>query len=182
MVESLANARSLQVILTGSEIVAEVRAGRILIDPFDPQQVNPNSYNYRLGTELFEVRSISLGGGFEFCKNPVVLVNGRWCLERGKFYLATTRELIGSETYVTSLIGRSSIGRLGLFVQVSANIGHQGVYHKWTLELRPSISIYLYPGQILGQVSFWSVEGDRMLYKGVYGFSNEALPSTLGLP
>jgi dCTP deaminase len=182
MVQSLAIAGELGVILTGSDIAAEVHAGSIVIEPFNPSQVNPNSYNYRLGTELFEVASIPRRDGFRFRKTEVALVDGRWRLDRNKFYLATTNEIIGSNSYVTSLIGRSSIGRLGLFVQMSANIGHQGACHRWTLELRPSISIYLYPGQTLGQVSFWSVEGDRVPYSGIYGFSDEPLLSTLSVP
>lgn len=40
------------VILTGLFIEEEVVAGHIVIDPFDPAAVNPNSYNYRLGPLL----------------------------------------------------------------------------------------------------------------------------------
>lgn len=43
-------------ILTGHEILREYAAGRITIDPFDPDHLNPNSYNFRLGTELHVYR------------------------------------------------------------------------------------------------------------------------------
>ena len=39
-------------ILTGKEIAKEVLAGRIVIDPFTPSQVQPNSYDFRLGDKL----------------------------------------------------------------------------------------------------------------------------------
>jgi dCTP deaminase len=35
-------------ILTGSEILKEVKKGNIMITPFDDDQINPNSYNYKL--------------------------------------------------------------------------------------------------------------------------------------
>jgi deoxycytidine triphosphate deaminase len=39
-------------ILTGSAIVEEIAQKRIVIEPFNPEQVNPNSYNLRLGSKL----------------------------------------------------------------------------------------------------------------------------------
>jgi hypothetical protein len=50
-------------------------------------------------------------------------------------------EELGSRKYAMSLIGRSSIGRLGLFLQVSANLGHTGSSHCWTLELAQGLSL-----------------------------------------
>ena len=37
-------------ILTGDAIIKAVKKGDIFLSPFDEKQVNPNSYNYRLGT------------------------------------------------------------------------------------------------------------------------------------
>ena len=39
-------------ILSGKEIEKEVRSGNIVINPFSPSQVNPNSYNLTLHNEL----------------------------------------------------------------------------------------------------------------------------------
>ena len=39
-------------ILTGSEIIKEHEKGNIIIEPFFQEQINPNSYNYRLGHKL----------------------------------------------------------------------------------------------------------------------------------
>lgn len=55
-----------------------------------------------------------------------------------------------------SLIGRSSVGRLGLFLQVSADLGHTTSQHQWTLELVAAKPIILYPNMKIGQVTFWN--------------------------
>ncbi|MGW8378034.1 deoxycytidine deaminase [Streptomyces sp. ODS28] len=165
-------------ILTGSAIGQAVQSGDIVIDPFDESRVNPNSYNYRLGSEIHRIdgeRRDGPGGSRE----ALTPVDGRFLLRKGEFYLGHTLERIGSTRYVTSLIGRSSIGRLGLFVQLSADLGHLGAVHRWTLELLPAMDIYVYPGQILGQVSFWEVTGDPLAYEGWYGQHDRPAPSKL---
>lgn len=165
-------------ILTGDAISQAVEDGDIVIDPFDPTQVNPNSYNYRLGSQIYRVRP-GESPDSTISREELVPQQGRHLLEKGNLYLGHTVERLGSHTYVTSLIGRSSIGRLGLFVQLSANLGHCGAIHRWTLELMPTISIYVYPGQIIGQVSFWSIMGEIVPYEGWYGRHHTPMPSKL---
>ncbi|SCG54010.1 dCTP deaminase [Micromonospora halophytica] len=165
-------------ILTGSAITEAVTRGDIVVDPFDEARVNPNSYNYRLGPEIYRVRSGHEDGGGPQ-RERLEPTNGRFLLRKGWFYLGHTLERIGSTRYVTSLIGRSSVGRLGLFVQLSADLGHCGAVHRWTLELLPALDIYVYPGQIIGQVSFWSVTGDVLPYQGWYGQHDHPMPSKL---
>ncbi len=156
-------------ILTGSRIKEEIKKGNITIEPFSPRQINPNSYNYRLGSVLkvFE----------KFDRNKSVFREVKipeegYILEPRKMYLATTKEIIGSSKYAMSLIGRSSMGRYGLFLQCSANLGHTTSKHKWTLEIVAAIPIRLYPGMIIGQVSFWKNYGLIKKYSGQYGFLN----------
>jgi dCTP deaminase len=78
-----------------------------------------------------------------------------------------------------SLIGRSSIGRYGLFLQVSANLGHTTSEHKWTLELVATQKIRLYSEMIIGQVSFWRNFGEIEKYNGKYGFLSHPQESYL---
>ena len=170
-------------ILTGSAIVEAVRQGDISIDPFSPANVNPNSYNYRLGEEILRVVAtppqleppIDRHAAVRF--EPVSKRDGRCLLQKRSLYLGHTLEVIGSKKHITSLIGRSSMGRLGLFVQLSANIGHNGAIHRWTLELFPALDIYVYPGQVIGQVSFWTCEGQVSPYSGWYGQYSRPMPS-----
>lgn len=153
-------------ILTGTEIVKERSQGRICIEPFNDTQVNPNSYNYRLGTHIKKFVTFEQGKSI-FIEESIPAEGV--VLEPGQVYLACTQEVIGSTTYAMSLIGRSSLGRLGLFLQVSANLGHVGSCHQWTLELVASVPIRLYPGMVIGQVSFWVNTGESYSYTGVYG-------------
>lgn len=154
-------------ILTGAKIKEEISCGSIAIEPFSESQINPNSYNYRLGP------TIKIFQKFDENKSifkEVVIPEEGYVLEPGVMYLANTLEVIGSDKYAMSLIGRSSMGRYGLFLQVSANLGHTTSKHKWTLEIVAALPIKLYPGMIIGQVSFWVNYGDVTPYAGRYGF------------
>jgi dCTP deaminase len=89
-------------------------------------------------------------------------------LRPGRIYLGSTLEIIGSDTYVPSLIGRSSLGRLGLFLQITADLGHLGTKHCWTLELKTVQPLIIYAGMRIGQVSFWKPEGLELLQGARY--------------
>lgn len=156
-------------ILTGSKIKEEVKKGDITIDPFSLEQVNPNSYNYRLGSVL---KVFDKFDGTKSIFREIGIPKEGYVLEPGKMYLATTKEVIGSSRYAMSLIGRSSMGRYGLFLQCSANLGHTTSKHRWTLEIVAAMPIRLYPEMIIGQVSFWKNYGSIEKYSGRYGFLN----------
>jgi dCTP deaminase len=163
-------------ILTGDEIRVELQRGTITLDPFDPDQLNPNSYNYRLASAL------------TICTDPVLdpRQSGRWTtvqipdeglvLEPGRLYLGSTVERIGSSRYVTSLIGRSSLGRLGMFLQTSADLGNLGATHCWTLEIKVVQRLRVYADMLAGQVSFWKPRGRVSLYAGLYDTFDCATP------
>lgn len=111
-------------ILTGKEILRQVKQDNITIEPFNSNHINPNSYNYRIGRKILKVdKNISLGQTSQNTSYETIPEEG-YLLEPGQLYLASTHETIGSNRYVTSLIGRSSIGRLGLYLQVSADLGN----------------------------------------------------------
>lgn len=156
-------------ILTGKKIKEEVSLGSIFIEPFSDSQINPNSYNYCLGSaiKIFDY----FDGKKSIFKEMKIPKNG-YILSPGVMYLATTFEIIGSEKYAMSLIGRSSTGRYGLFLQASANLGHTNSKHKWTLEIIAALPIKIYPQMIIGQVSFWENYGTIDPYNGRYGFIN----------
>ena len=156
-------------ILTGSKIKEEIESGNITIEPFSPEQINPNSYNYRIGSIL---KVFDKFDGDKSVFKEVRIPEEGYVLEPRKMYLATTKEIIGSSSYAMSLIGRSSMGRYGLFLQCSANLGHTTSKHKWTLEIVAAIPIKLYPGMTIGQVSFWKNYGSVKKYSGQYGFLN----------
>lgn len=155
-------------ILTGSEIIKQVKKGDIVIKPFNINQINPNSYNYRLGKTLiyFEIKN-----GVKKPKKIKITKKG-FILKPNRMYLASTYETLGSRKYAMSLIGRSSLGRLGLFLQVSSNLGHTGSVHKWTLELVSTKPFKIYPNMIAGQISFWTNRGRITPYDKRYSSFN----------
>ena len=51
------------------------------------------------------------------------------------------------------------MGRLGLFLQITAPLGHLGTYHNWTLELKVVQPLKVYPLMKIGQVTFWKTKG-----------------------
>jgi dCTP deaminase len=169
-------------ILTGSEIVAQIATGSIEIDPFDATAVNPNSYNYRLGNQIKEINAetpIDTRRPFEVDARDIP--GDGIILKPNRHYLSHTLERIGSNKFVPFLIGRSSMGRLGLFLQISADLGNLGVCHRWTLELMCVNPIRIYPGMRIGQVSFWRSAGDAEPYRGRLGQFNEPkLPLDFG--
>ncbi len=158
-------------ILTGPTIAEAVASGDIILSPYNQHDINPNSYNYHLGPTIIDEN----GKTMEIAEDGMIF-------EKGKMYLGSTAEVIGSQRYAMSLIGRSSMGRLGLFLQVSANLGHRGSAHRWTLELYFARSLKLYPGMCVGQVSFWINQGSGQEYIGKYAKENKPFPSLLRMP
>lgn len=152
-------------ILTWNEIVKERTNWNIIISPFSKEQVNPNSYNYRLWEYIKIYKSFDWEKPvFEDMKIPK---NGLK-LNKWFMYLWSTKEIIWSKKYMTSLIWKSSLWRLGLFLQLSANVWHTWTFHNWTLEIYPTKDIIVYPNMIIWQVTFWKNKWELDLYKWEY--------------
>ena len=150
-------------ILTGPAIKTAVQNGRIVLEPFDSTNLNPNSYNYHLGDTLLAVGSNAKR------VRKIKLRSEGYVLNPGHIYLGTTNERIGSDHFVTLLLGRSSIGRLGIFLNVTADLGHIGSRSHWTLELTVVQRVRIYPRMKIGQVSFWMTDHRTThRYKGRY--------------
>jgi len=156
-------------ILTGDQIRKELKRGKIKIDPFNANQVNPNSYNYRLGKKLIDVER----------DKKIVIPEEGFVIRPHTPYLGSTKEQLGSDTYAMSLIGRSSMGRLGLFLQISADLGHTGSSHCWTLELVATQPIRIYPNMQIGQISFWENKGRIEKYSKGYSLHSRPTKSKI---
>lgn len=156
-------------ILTGSEIEKQVSLGKIHISPFLKSHVNPNSYNYRLSPSLLEIVDPIIDPVEMSQLREIEIPEEGYLLHPKRLYLGCTIEEIGSSEYVPTLMGRSSLGRLGLFLQITADLGQLGTCHSWTLELKVVQPLVIYPRMVIGQVSFWKVDGNiESLYSGKY--------------
>lgn len=155
-------------ILTGQQIAAEVTKGRITIDPFNPDNVNPNSYNFRVGHSLRVYRDYLLDPRSCPAIDDIAIPPEGFVLQAHRLYLASTIEVMGSDHYVPTFAARSSVARLGLFINLSASLGDIGYLGQWTLQLFPTINLRVYGGMEIGQIMWWRTLGDISLYRGKY--------------
>jgi dCTP deaminase len=153
-------------ILSRTEIDRRVAGGGITISPYSPAQLNPTSYSYRLGLEISEPGAA--GGAGEAGDAVVEIGAAGMLLQPGRLYLSHTYEVIGSRECVVTLMGRPSIGRLGLFVHISADLGNVGDAHRWTLELACVQPVMIYPRMLIGELTFWETSGELAFYSGPY--------------
>jgi len=167
-------------ILTGPEIIKQVKKGNIIIDNFDEKRVNPNSYNVLLDPKI---KIIPKNTKIDLRKK----VNDRWeyidesgyILKPGNLYLGSTIERAGSDKYITCLEGRSSFARLGICVHETAGFGDIGFTGKWTLEISVRFPTKIYPNIEIAQVYFMKPIGKRMLYTGKYSHQDRPTSSML---
>ncbi len=166
-------------ILSGKEI--KRRLGKeIIIEPFNESQLNPNSYNLRLHNELLVYEDHVLDMKKENKAKKVIIPEDGLILEPGKLYLGRTVEYTKTDKLVPMLEGRSSIGRLGLFIHVTAGFGDVGFSGYWTLEMFCIQPIKIYPGVEVCQIYYHAIEGDYEKYNsGKYQNNTGIQPSLL---
>src|SRR5258706_13836111 len=122
-------------ILTGPEITREWSNGKIVIDPFIHDHVNPNSYNFRLGEVLRIYDEFPLNPKIPNKYSEIRIPSEGFTLQPNQLYLAHTIEVMGSQYYAPTYAARSSVARLGLFINLSASLGDIGFIGQWTIQL-----------------------------------------------
>jgi dCTP deaminase len=155
-------------ILTGPEIIRQHELGAIRIDPFNLDQVNPNSYNFRLGRTVKVYENDLLDPKVKQPTRSIEIPDDGLVLDSQRIYLAHTEEVMGSDQFVPIIHGRSSTARMGLFVHITADLIDIGSYNQWTLQLHAVQPVRILRGMLIGQVTFWCVKGDISLYQGRY--------------
>ncbi len=150
-------------VLSDRDIRAEIEAGRIVIDPFTPDAIQPSSVDLHLDRRFrvfrnsrypyIDVRAdqpeltelVEIGGDDPFILHP------------GEFVLGSTFERVAlPNDLVARLEGKSSLGRLGLLIHSTAGYVDPGWEGNLTLELSnvANLPITLYDGMKIGQISF----------------------------
>ena len=166
-------------ILSGKEIAKKLNK-EIFIDPYQASQLNPNSYNLRLHHELLVYEEEVLDMKKPNKSRQITIPEEGLVLETNKLYLGRTIEYTRTENYVPMLEGRSSIGRLGLFIHVTAGFGDVGFAGFWTLEIFCVQPIRIYAGVEICQIYYHSIEGEYEKYKsGKYQNNQSVQPSLL---
>lgn len=148
-----------------------------LVDPFLPQNLQPASIDVRLGNtfKVFErdhSTAVDMRDPVDITKEVVVPEGGHFTLHPGEFVLGHTIEKVNMpDNMVSRIEGKSSTGRLGLLVHVTAGFIDPGFRGNVTLEmacLHP-LAVMLFPGQLIAQLSFqWMSAPAEKPYRGRY--------------
>ncbi len=148
--------------LSDQDILAEVKAGNITLEPFDKKRLQPATYDIRLGNTFIindahstqaidpvkkiypKTQKVEVKDGDEFVLHPGVSI------------LGYSKEKFGSDHYLIEVNGKSSLARIGLIVHNSASIVNPGHYLNIALELcnLNNVPIVLRPGMEIAQLSF----------------------------
>lgn len=155
-------------ILTGPKIKEEVESGKIIISPFDDNQLNPNSYDFRIGNKVLIYKNRVLDAKKQNETEELIIPEGGLVLQPDRLYLGHTIERVGSTSYVPIVRGKSSTGRIGLFVHITADLIDIGYIGQYTLMMHAVQPVRIYPNMKIGQVTFWCVFGEVALYNGKY--------------
>ena len=151
-------------ILSGKEI--EKKIGQdIFIEPYNSNQINPNSYNLTLHNELITYSSAELDMKQQHDTEKILIPENGLLLQPGKLYLGRTIEYTKTKNLVPMLEGRSSIGRLGMFVHITAGFGDVGFEGFWTLEIFVVQPLKIYPNIEICQIYFHKIEGEFENYQ-----------------
>ncbi len=166
-------------ILSGREIKREIEANNITITPYNPKNINPNSYNLTLAPELMTYDNDILDMKVENTTTNLIIPEEGLLLEPGKLYLGRTNEFTQTDRYVPMLEGRSSTGRLGLFIHVTAGFGDVGFAGYWTLEIFCVQPIRIYPNVEICQIYYHDIKGDYDLYNSGKYQNNKGIQPSL---
>lgn len=147
-------------ILTDSQILAEMKRGSIVIRPFDRKYLGSNSYDVHLGAwlalyndEILDAKVHNRVSHFRIPSEGLILVPS-------KLYLGVTSEYTETHRHVPFLEGKSSIGRLGIDIHATAGKGDIGFCNSWTLEISVRQPVRIYAGMPIGQLIYFEVNGD----------------------
>lgn len=154
-------------ILSDATLRELIGAGHIVLDPYDPDLVQPASVDVRLGTEFRVMRNSRLTHIDPFepqhkLMDTVSVPNGEpFILHPGEFALGHTAEIIGCPDDIVGIVnGKSSLGRLGIQVHATAGFIDPGFKGTVVLELSnvANLPILLRPGMKIAQMVFQKLD------------------------
>jgi dCTP deaminase len=175
-------------ILSDRSIREAVDQGRIAIEPFDPEMIQPSSIDLRIDRyfRVFENHRYPFidpkQDQLDLTKEVETEVEYPFILHPGEFVLGSTLESVRlGNDIVARLEGKSSLGRLGLLIHSTAGFVDPGFQGHLTLELSnvANLPIAIYPNMKIGQLSFYELSspadapygtsGARSKYQGQRG-------------
>lgn len=170
-------------ILSGPAIRDAVARGDIEIDPYEPAHLNPASIDLTLGPKVLVAR------GFYQSEDPNQTYETRqqydWpelqrydersiVLEPGELYIMHTAERVCTRRYVPVLDGKSSVGRIGVQIHITAGYGDPGFDGQYTLEVTSVYRVRVYVGMRFCQMRFHTLAGEPADYQKSGHYVGEA--------
>lgn len=159
-------------ILSDNTIMKMLDEGELTITPLDRKQIQPASVDIRLGSTFSVVEDTSSGIiTLDNMINYKTIQTDTYLILPGQFVLATTMEYFELPDNLTAFVeGRSSLGRMGLFIQ-NAGWVDPGFKGEITLELYNAnrCAIELKSGRRIGQLVFAKMDNSALNpYNGKY--------------
>ena len=160
-------------ILTHAAIVREIESGRLVIDPFEPDQLGPASVDLHLGDEIRVVSDPTVT--IDVVDDPDYeaaterrRLDDPYLLQPGETIHGITRERVQLPSDVAGwLEGRSRFARLGLMIHVTSGFVAPGVNGQQVLEMSnvSGRALRIHRGVRLCQIVLQRCEGDAV-YRG----------------
>jgi dCTP deaminase len=144
-------------ILTDKTIIDEIIEGNIVIDPLVRANIGTNSVDLTLSNKLIMYTDQVLDVRKMNPYVPFFIPEEGLILKPGILYLASTVEYTETLRHVPIIQGKSSLGRLGLFVHITAGFGDVNFKGHWTLELACIQPVKIYPGMKIAQICYHDI-------------------------
>ncbi|MCX2948333.1 dCTP deaminase [Lentzea sp. BCCO 10_0798] len=153
-------------LLSDQDLRKEVESGRLVLDPFDVEMLQPSSFDVRLD-RFFRVFNNTKYTHIDPSQQQDELTSlvetpegERFVLHPGEFVLGSTYEMVTlPDDLAGRLEGKSSLGRLGLLTHSTAGFIDPGFSGHITLELSnvANLPITLHPGMKIGQLCLFKL-------------------------
>jgi dCTP deaminase len=167
-------------LLSDRDLVSEIKAGTLGLEPFEPTLVQPSSIDVRLD-RYFRVFNNSQYTHIDPARQQDELTSlvepkgdDPFVLHPNEFVLGSTLEIVTlPDDLAGRLEGKSSLGRLGLLTHSTAGFIDPGFSGHITLELSnvANLPIMLWPGMKIGQLCLFrlSSPAEHPYGSAVYG-------------
>ena len=137
-----------------------MKDGNIAIFPFNIEHLGSNSYDVHLGKTLAVYDSEVLDAKKHNKINCFDIPEEGFVLHPNTLYLGSTIEYTETLGCVPILEGKSSIGRLGISIHITAGLGDVNFKGNWVLEIMVIHPVRVYAGMPIGQLVYHTVKGD----------------------
>ncbi len=146
-------------VLSDTAILAAIREGSIVIDPFDSECLGSNSYDVHLSPHLAVYDMDVLDAAKRNELRHFEIPQEGFVLQPGTLYLGSTLEYTESHKHLPYLDGKSSTGRLGICIHLTAGRGDVGFCNFWTMELSVVKPVRVYAGMPIAQLTYHTIHG-----------------------